>query len=176
MLGFSIKNSSWLGHVIMAVAMMVTELRRYQVENKHNVNVFTCFHMQLQRDYHQVCHSLTVSCAVVKIVALAKCWFWREISQEVTKISKYFPCDILINTLTSDTIYRSNLKNWYSIYIAYRCETIFWPPRGQNIVTIYWPPLRYFDLPYSNQWQSFICLLYLLDRICHLISIILMNL
>ena len=52
--------------------------------------------------------------------------------------------------------------------------TIFWP-RGQNIVTIYWPPLRYFDLPYNNQWQSFICLLYLLDRICHLISIISMN-
>ena len=52
--------------------------------------------------------------------------------------------------------------------------TIFWP-RGQNIVTIYWPPLRYFDLPYDNQWQSFICLLCLLDRICHLITIILMN-
>ena len=52
--------------------------------------------------------------------------------------------------------------------------TIFWP-RGQNIVTIYWPPLRYFDLPNNNQWQSFIFLLYLLDSICHLIRIILMN-
>ena len=36
-------------------------------------------------------------------------------------------------------------------------------------------PLRYFDLPNNNQWQSFIFLLYLLDRICHLIRIILMN-
>ena len=52
--------------------------------------------------------------------------------------------------------------------------TIFWP-QGQNIVTIYWPPLRYFDLPYNNQWQSFIFLLHLLDKIYHLISIILMN-
>ena len=35
--------------------------------------------------------------------------------------------------------------------------------------------IRYFDLPNNNQWQSFIFLLYLLDRICHLIRIILMN-
>ena len=52
--------------------------------------------------------------------------------------------------------------------------TIYWP-RGQNIVTIYWPPIRYFDLPYNNLWQSFIFILHLLDGIYHLISIILMN-
>ena len=35
-------------------------------------------------------------------------------------------------------------------------------------LTIFWPP-------YNNQWQSFIFLLYLLDKVCHCINIILMN-
>ena len=66
--------------------------------------------MQLYCDYHQECHSLFISCMVVKILGLAKCWFWQELSQDVTRISKYFAFNILIDTLTSDSIYRSNLK------------------------------------------------------------------
>ena len=76
--------------------------------------------MQLYRDYHWLCHSLTVSCAVVKKSGLAKCWCWRELRQEATRMSKYFHFDILIDTLTSDTIYRSNLKKRFSVYIANR--------------------------------------------------------
>ena len=93
--------------------------RNLDASNK-TYSVFICFHMQLYRDYHQVCHSLAVSCAVVKIVGLVKCSFWGELSQEVARMSKYFPFDILIDTLTPDRVYRSNLKNRYPIYIAYR--------------------------------------------------------
>ena len=94
MLGFPIKNSSWLGHMIMDVAMMETEIKRWQKDSNHNVECLYCFHTQSYRDYRQVCHSLTVYCAVIKIVRLPKCWFWRELSQKVTRISKYFPFDI----------------------------------------------------------------------------------
>ena len=72
--------------------------------------------------------------------------------------------------LLASTRWGTGLPVWDDILTP----TIFWP-RGQNIVTIYWPPLRYFDLPINNQWQSFILLLLLLDEIYHLIIIILMN-
>ena len=79
---------------------------------------------QLDHDDHQLYHSLNVSYAGVNISGLVQCWFWRELSQEVTRVSKCFPFDILIDTLTSDTIYRSNLKYRFSIYIAYRYATL----------------------------------------------------
>ena len=56
---------------------------------------------------------------VVQILGLAKCWVWREHSKEFTRMSRYLPFNILIDTLTFDTIYWSNLKNRFPIYIAY---------------------------------------------------------
>ena len=47
--------------------------------------------------------------------------------------------------------------------------TIFWP-RGQNIVMIYWPPLRYFDPPVIINNKVLFSFLYrykLLDKVCH---------
>ena len=35
------------------------------------------------------------------------------------------------------------------------------------------PPSRYFD-PLKNRWQSFVCILYLVDKIYHYVKIILM--
>ena len=65
--------------------------------------------MQSYHDYYLVCHCLNVYFTVVKISELAKWWLRRDITQ-ITWVSKYFPFDILIATLTTDTIYRSNLK------------------------------------------------------------------
>ena len=42
------------------------------------------------RDYHQAHHRLYVSCTVVKILRLAKCWRWWKLNQEVDRVSKYF--------------------------------------------------------------------------------------
>ena len=81
-------------------------------------SVFICFHMQ-SYDYHQLCHCFNISCTVAKILGQAKWWLWRKFIQ-ITRESKYFPFNILIDTVTIDTIYRSNLKNRFSIYIAYR--------------------------------------------------------
>ena len=77
-----------------------------------------CCHKQLDHDDHQQYHSLNASYAVVKISGLAQCWFWSEFSQEVFWVSKC-PFDILIDTLTSDMIYRSNLKYRFSAHFAY---------------------------------------------------------
>ena len=43
--------------------------------------------------------------------------------------------------------------------------------RGSKYRTIFWPPPRYFHPP-TNQWQSFLCISYLLDKIYHYIEII----
>ena len=52
--------------------------------------------------------------------------------------------------------------------------TIFWP-RGQNIVTIYWPPLRYFDPPIViNEKVIFFLYIYLIKYVI-IINIILIN-
>ena len=127
--------------------------------------------MQLYHDYHQVCHSLTVSGAVVKIVGLTKCWFWRELSQEVTKMSKYFPFDILIDTLTSDTIYRSNLKNRYSIYIAYRYTAIVHAQAMLHLVyKIYYLHLHLIKLLWNKISVDFNLLFFPLPILCFLWS------
>ena len=76
--------------------------------------------MQSYRDYHHVYHSLNISPAVVKILGLAIWWLWQDFSQEVIRVPKYFPFDILIVTLTSIITYLSNLKNQVAIYIAYQ--------------------------------------------------------
>ena len=55
-----------------------------------NYNVFICFHMQLYLKYYQVCNSLNISCAVVKILGLTKWRLWCEFSQKVARVSKYF--------------------------------------------------------------------------------------
>ena len=64
--------------------------------------------------------SLNIPSVVMQISGLTKCWFWWEFSWEVTGVTKSFPFYILIDILTSDTIYRSNLKYRFSICIAYR--------------------------------------------------------
>ena len=70
----------------------------------------------------QIRHRLNVYFAAVKILGLAKYWFRWKLSREITRVSKYFSLDILIETLTPDTLTpdRSNLTNRFSIYIAYR--------------------------------------------------------
>ena len=51
---------------------------------------------------------------------------------------------------------------------------IFWS-RGRNIIMIYWLlPLTMFWPPINNQWQSFICISYLLEKMHYYIKIILM--
>ena len=101
--------------------------------------------MQLYCDYYQVWHSLAVSCAVVNIFRISKYWFWRELSQKVTRMSQNFPFDILIDILTSNTIYQLNLKNRFSLYITYRYAALlirhlyieskswFWYPQTMEV-------------------------------------------
>ena len=75
----------------------------------------------------------------MQTLGLTKCLFWRELCWEVTSVIEWFPFDSFIDTLTSDTMYRSNLKYWFSICIAYRyaaLETMSFPIPLANLVML----------------------------------------
>ena len=102
-----------------------------------------CFHKQVDHDDDQLYHSFNVSHAVVKISGLAQFWFWRDLSKEVTRVSKCFPFDILIDTLTSDTIYQSNLKYRFSIYIAFQYAALLTTCSIFLQISCHWPFYSY---------------------------------
>ena len=109
---------------------------------------------QLDHDDHQLYHSLNVSYAGVNISGLIQCWFWRELSQEVTRVSKCFPFDILIDTLISDTIYRSNLKYRFSIYIAYRYATLPSTTGSPHKGPVVWGFDDFFVVMLNKLWEK----------------------